>query len=173
MTEIPFIEITIKKQSRPSGQDFFLEHLEKTRSAVTYNHTAQDPHKKWIAYVCGIFHIHSIDAGIIVSLMTWQTPKNDKDKVAIANILFMGSMSFWEKKAMELCSMRSVLPFVGMVIIMLVQVSNMEVIKAAMSTGMNKYVIIVYSDALSSLIFLLCSLLIHRSLYFYLPLIPY
>ncbi|KAJ4711148.1 WAT1-related protein [Melia azedarach] len=64
---------------------------------------------------------------------------------------------------MELCSMRSVLPFVGMVIIMLVQVSNMEVIKAAMSTGMNKYVIIVYSDALSSLIFLLCSILIHRS----------
>lgn len=67
-------------------------------------------------------------------------------------------------------SMRAALPAVGMVIVLLAQVSNMEVIKAAMSKGINKYVIIVYSDALSSLFFLFCSFLFHRSLYLCLPL---
>ncbi|KAH9709089.1 WAT1-related protein [Citrus sinensis] len=63
----------------------------------------------------------------------------------------------------DMGSMRAALPSVGMVIVLLAQVSNMEVIKAAMSKGINKYVIIVYSDALSSLFFLFCSFLFHRS----------
>lgn len=71
---------------------------------------------------------------------------------------------------MGMCSMRAALPFVGMVMVMLAQVSNMEVIKAAMSRGINKYVVIVYSDALSSLFFLLCSSITHRSLYLSRPL---
>ncbi|KAK2636411.1 hypothetical protein Ddye_031203 [Dipteronia dyeriana] len=53
--------------------------------------------------------------------------------------------------------------FMGMVIVVLVQVSNMEVMKAAMSKGINKYVIIVYIDALSTFIFLISSLFIYRS----------
>lgn len=65
---------------------------------------------------------------------------------------------------MGLCSMKGVLPFLGMVTVILAQVSNTEVIKAAMCKGINKYVIIAYSDALSTLIFLLCSLIIHRFL---------
>ena len=55
-------------------------------------------------------------------------------------------------------------PFMGMVIVILAQVSNMEVMKAAMSKGINKYVIIVYSDALSAFIFLISSLFIYRFL---------
>ncbi|KAJ4711150.1 WAT1-related protein [Melia azedarach] len=64
---------------------------------------------------------------------------------------------------MGIHSMRAALPFAGMVMVILVQVSNMVVIKEAMSKGINKYVIVVYSDALSCLIFLFSSLAIHRS----------
>ncbi|XP_048232259.1 WAT1-related protein At4g15540 [Ricinus communis] len=61
------------------------------------------------------------------------------------------------------CNIRSLLPFVGMVVAMLAQASNMEVTKLALSQGINKYVIIVYSDALSTLVLLPCSFIIHRS----------
>eukprot|EP00257_Ricinus_communis_P027839 XP_025015253.1 WAT1-related protein At3g28050 isoform X2 [Ricinus communis] len=60
------------------------------------------------------------------------------------------------------CNIRSLLPFVGMVVAMLAQASNMEVTKLALSQGINKYVIIVYSDALSTLVLLPCSFIIHR-----------
>ncbi|KAJ8773818.1 hypothetical protein K2173_008281 [Erythroxylum novogranatense] len=55
------------------------------------------------------------------------------------------------------------LPFLGMVIVILSQVSTLVVNKAAMSQGIDKYVLIVYSDALSGLILLPCSLIVHRS----------
>ncbi|KAK1554603.1 hypothetical protein Q3G72_014611 [Acer saccharum] len=65
---------------------------------------------------------------------------------------------------MVVCSTgKDLFPFMGMVIVILAQVSNMEVMKAAMSKGINKYVIIVYSDALSTFIFLISSLFIYRS----------
>ncbi|KAJ0038934.1 hypothetical protein Pint_23039 [Pistacia integerrima] len=64
---------------------------------------------------------------------------------------------------MALCSKRAVLPFLGMVTVIFIQVSNMEVIKAAMSKGTDKYVIIVYSQILCTFIFVLCSLILHRS----------
>ncbi|XP_044491708.1 WAT1-related protein At3g28050-like [Mangifera indica] len=64
---------------------------------------------------------------------------------------------------MALCSRRAVLPFLGMVTVIFIQVSNMEVIKAAISKGTDKYVLIVYSQILCTLIFVLCSLIFHRS----------
>ncbi|KAJ0037711.1 hypothetical protein Pint_23043 [Pistacia integerrima] len=64
---------------------------------------------------------------------------------------------------MERCNSRGLLPGLGMVTVILAQVSNMEVIKTAMSNGVNKYVIIVYVNVLCTLLFLLSSLLIHRS----------
>ncbi|KAK0574370.1 hypothetical protein LWI29_022634 [Acer saccharum] len=65
---------------------------------------------------------------------------------------------------MVVCSTgKDLFPFMGMVIVILAQVSNMEVMKAAMSKGINKYVIIVYSDALSTIIFFISSLFIYRS----------
>lgn len=70
---------------------------------------------------------------------------------------------------MDLRSMRAVLPFMGMVIVILVQVGNMFVIKKAISIGINKYVIVVYTDLICSLIFLLFILITHRSVYLYLP----
>ncbi|KAH7570247.1 hypothetical protein JRO89_XS05G0075600 [Xanthoceras sorbifolium] len=60
-------------------------------------------------------------------------------------------------------SMQNVLPFVGMVIAILGQVSDLEVLKAAMSNGFNKYMIVVYVQAFSIPIFLVWSLIIHRS----------
>lgn len=62
--------------------------------------------------------------------------------------------------------MRTPLPFVVMVIVILAQVSGMIVTKAALSRGINKYVIIVYSNILSLIILLPCSLLFHRSIHF-------
>lgn len=70
---------------------------------------------------------------------------------------------------MGIHSMRAALPFAGMVMVILVQVSNMVVIKEAMSKGINKYVIVVYSDGLSCLIFLFSSLAIHRFVHLHLP----
>lgn len=65
--------------------------------------------------------------------------------------------------------MRAVLPIVGMVMVILAQVSTIVVTKAAISEGINKYVIVVYSEILTTLIFLLCSHVIHRSVYIHLP----
>ncbi|KAL5759761.1 hypothetical protein ACOSP7_018268 [Xanthoceras sorbifolium] len=62
-----------------------------------------------------------------------------------------------------LWNMKNSLPFFGMVIVILAQVSILEVMKAAMSKGKNKYVIMVYSDALSIIILLVCCLIKHRS----------
>ncbi|KAL4303415.1 hypothetical protein GQ457_10G025520 [Hibiscus cannabinus] len=59
--------------------------------------------------------------------------------------------------------MGNLLVFVGMIVVILVQVSSMEITKAAMSSGVNKYVLIVYSNALSSLVLLPCSFLFHGS----------
>ncbi|XP_044494430.1 WAT1-related protein At4g15540-like [Mangifera indica] len=64
---------------------------------------------------------------------------------------------------MELCNSRVLIPSLGMVTVILTQVSDMEVIKAAMSKGLNKYVIIVYVNALCTILFLLCSLLIYST----------
>lgn len=60
-----------------------------------------------------------------------------------------------EEVRIDLSSMGSVLPFMGMVMVILVQFSNVFVIKNAISIGINKYVIVVYSDLICSLIFLL------------------
>lgn len=46
------------------------------------------------------------------------------------------------------------LPFFGMVMSTLFLVGNMEISKAAMSAGMNTYILVVYSSALTTLIFL-------------------
>ncbi|KAE8698896.1 Nodulin MtN21 /EamA-like transporter family protein isoform 5 [Hibiscus syriacus] len=59
--------------------------------------------------------------------------------------------------------MGNLLPFVGMIMVILVQVSSMVITKAAMSSGVNKYVLIVYSNVLSSLVLLPCSFVFHRS----------
>ncbi|EOY00422.1 hypothetical protein QUC31_014284 [Theobroma cacao] len=61
--------------------------------------------------------------------------------------------------------MGTLLPFVGMVMVILAQVSSMVLTKAAMSSGVNKYVLIVYSNVLSSLILLPCSFIFHRSMH--------
>ncbi|GMI87791.1 Usually multiple acids move in and out Transporters 40 [Hibiscus trionum] len=59
--------------------------------------------------------------------------------------------------------MGNLLVFVGMIMVILAQVSSMEITKAAMSSGVNKYVLIVYSNLLSSLVLLPCSFLFHGS----------
>ncbi|XVE75090.1 hypothetical protein DITRI_Ditri12bG0068900 [Diplodiscus trichospermus] len=59
--------------------------------------------------------------------------------------------------------MGTLLPFWGMIIVILAQVIGMVITKAAMSSGVNKYVLIVYSNALSSLVLLPCSFIFHRS----------
>ncbi|KAK2636415.1 hypothetical protein Ddye_031207 [Dipteronia dyeriana] len=59
--------------------------------------------------------------------------------------------------------MQTVLPFVGMVTAVLAQVTDLEVSKAAMSKGINKYAIIFYAQAFTIPIFLVWSLIIHRS----------
>jgi hypothetical protein len=55
------------------------------------------------------------------------------------------------------------LPFFGMLMVILIQVGNMEVSKAAMSAGMNKYILAVYSNALPTLILLPLSFICCRS----------
>jgi len=55
------------------------------------------------------------------------------------------------------------LPFFGMLMVILIQVGNMEVSQVAMSAGMNKYVLAVYSNALSTLILLPLSFICCRS----------
>ncbi|TKY69831.1 WAT1-related protein [Spatholobus suberectus] len=57
----------------------------------------------------------------------------------------------------------NLLPFVGMVMAMLTQSGSMVVIKVAMADGMNKYVMVVYSMALSSFLLLPFVLFLHRS----------
>ncbi|KAK1555326.1 hypothetical protein Q3G72_024888 [Acer saccharum] len=59
--------------------------------------------------------------------------------------------------------LQNVLPIVGMVIAVIAPVTDLEVSKAAMSKGVNKYVIVFYAQALSTPIFLVWSLIIHRS----------
>ncbi|XP_027361186.1 WAT1-related protein At5g40240-like [Abrus precatorius] len=60
-------------------------------------------------------------------------------------------------------SMDNLLPFVGMMMFMLIQSGNMVVIKFAMAEGMNKYVTVVYSTALSTFILLPSALFLNRS----------
>ncbi|XP_061370146.1 WAT1-related protein At5g40240-like isoform X2 [Gastrolobium bilobum] len=60
-------------------------------------------------------------------------------------------------------SMSSLLPFVGMVVALLTQSGSMVVIKVAMTDGINKYVMLVYSLALSCFMLLPVALLLHRS----------
>uniref|UniRef100_A0A2N9ITJ4 WAT1-related protein n=1 Tax=Fagus sylvatica TaxID=28930 RepID=A0A2N9ITJ4_FAGSY len=55
------------------------------------------------------------------------------------------------------------LPFVGMVLVILAQASNLVVSKAALTKGMNKYIMTVYSNALASLILLPYAFIFHRS----------
>ncbi|XP_056165602.1 WAT1-related protein At5g40240-like [Syzygium oleosum] len=55
---------------------------------------------------------------------------------------------------MEGRARRVSLPFVGMIMVVLVQASNMVVTKMAMSDGLNKYTLVFYCNALSSLILL-------------------
>lgn len=59
--------------------------------------------------------------------------------------------------------MKTLLPFVGMVVVILAQVSSMVVTKAALSRGIDKYVIIAYSNILATLILFPCSFFFHRS----------
>ncbi|KAK8625501.1 hypothetical protein V6N13_090372 [Hibiscus sabdariffa] len=61
----------------------------------------------------------------------------------------------------DFAEMGKLLPFVGMIMVILVQVSSMEITKAAMSGGVNKYVLIVYTNALSSLVLLPCAFVFH------------
>ncbi|KAI3417293.1 WAT1-related protein [Psidium guajava] len=57
---------------------------------------------------------------------------------------------------------RGSLPFVGMIAVVLAQASNMVVMKIAMSAGINKYTMVFYCNALSSLVLLPCPLIISR-----------
>ncbi|XP_071928852.1 WAT1-related protein At3g28050-like isoform X2 [Coffea arabica] len=59
--------------------------------------------------------------------------------------------------------MKSVAPYLGMVIAQTAQVGLIIVSKEAMSNGMSKYVFVTYSNALASLILLPTSFLVHRS----------
>jgi hypothetical protein len=54
------------------------------------------------------------------------------------------------------------LPFVGMIIAVLAQSGSMVVIKVAMKDGMNKYVMVVYSMALSTILLLPLAFFINR-----------
>ena len=56
------------------------------------------------------------------------------------------------------------LPFLGMVIVVFTQVTNMIVSKMAMSNGLSSFVLVLYSNAISAVILLPLSLLFHRSL---------
>lgn len=55
------------------------------------------------------------------------------------------------------------LPFLGMVIVVFTQVTNMIVSKMAMSNGLSSFVLVLYSNAISAVILLPLSLLFHRS----------
>ncbi|XP_030520897.2 WAT1-related protein At5g40240-like [Rhodamnia argentea] len=57
---------------------------------------------------------------------------------------------------------RALLPFVGMIVVVQAQASNMVVMKMAMSDGINKYTMVFYSNALSSLVLLPCPFIISR-----------
>ncbi|XP_030520891.1 WAT1-related protein At5g40240-like [Rhodamnia argentea] len=57
---------------------------------------------------------------------------------------------------------RGSLPFVGMIMVVLAQASYMVVVKMAMSDGINKFIMVFYSNALSSLVLLPCPLIISR-----------
>ncbi|XP_037495597.1 WAT1-related protein At5g40240-like isoform X2 [Jatropha curcas] len=59
--------------------------------------------------------------------------------------------------------MGSIVPFLGMVMAVLAQASDMVISKAAMSKGISRHVLLVYSYALSSLILLPISIFSHRS----------
>ncbi|MED6183897.1 hypothetical protein PIB30_042128 [Stylosanthes scabra] len=61
-------------------------------------------------------------------------------------------------------SSNKILPLLGMVMAMLLQSGSMVVIKAAMNEEMNKYVLVVYSLALSTLLLLPFPFLLPRSL---------
>ncbi|KAJ9709047.1 hypothetical protein PVL29_000835 [Vitis rotundifolia] len=54
------------------------------------------------------------------------------------------------------------LPFLGMVIVVLTQVTNMIVSKMAMSNGLSSFILVLYSNAISAVILLPLSLLFHR-----------
>ncbi|XP_004489874.1 WAT1-related protein At3g28070-like isoform X2 [Cicer arietinum] len=58
---------------------------------------------------------------------------------------------------------RKLLPFMGMIVAVLTQSGSMVVIKVAMKDGMNKYVMVVYSMALSSIMLLPLAFFIHRT----------
>lgn len=57
----------------------------------------------------------------------------------------------------------NIFPFLGMVMAMLAQSGSMVVIKVAMTDGINKYVMVVYSLALSTILLLPFALFLHRS----------
>ncbi|XP_056165863.1 WAT1-related protein At5g40240-like isoform X2 [Syzygium oleosum] len=57
---------------------------------------------------------------------------------------------------------RGSLPFVGMIIVILAQASNMVVTKMAMSDGINKYTMVFYCNALSSFVLLPFPLIMSR-----------
>ncbi|XP_048136823.1 WAT1-related protein At5g40240-like [Rhodamnia argentea] len=57
---------------------------------------------------------------------------------------------------------RGSLPFVGMMMVVLAQAGNMVVMKMAMSDGINKYTMVFYSNALSSLVLLPCPFIFSR-----------
>ncbi|XP_030520895.1 WAT1-related protein At5g40240-like [Rhodamnia argentea] len=57
---------------------------------------------------------------------------------------------------------RGSLPFVGMIMVVLAQAGNMVVMKMAMSDGINKYTMVFYCNALSSLVLLPCPFIISR-----------
>ncbi|KAJ9187996.1 hypothetical protein P3X46_003398 [Hevea brasiliensis] len=62
-----------------------------------------------------------------------------------------------------LCNKRTLLPFIGMVSVILAHITNMVVAKVAISRGMNKNVLVFYSFALSTLLLLPCALILDRS----------
>ncbi|XP_050235941.1 WAT1-related protein At5g40240-like [Mercurialis annua] len=59
--------------------------------------------------------------------------------------------------------MGTALTFIGMVLVILAQVGSLVINKLAFSNGINKYVLLVYTNALSTLILLPCSFIFHRS----------
>ncbi|KAK4836499.1 hypothetical protein QYF36_013400 [Acer negundo] len=64
---------------------------------------------------------------------------------------------------MEIWSLKNLLPFMGMVVVILSQVTILQVMKAAMSKGKNKFAIMVYSNVLSIFVLLVSCLIKHRS----------
>ncbi|XP_050373908.1 WAT1-related protein At5g40240-like isoform X2 [Argentina anserina] len=58
--------------------------------------------------------------------------------------------------------MERLLPFAGMVMAILIQAGSLVLNKAAMSKGVNKYTMIVYANALSTLLLLPFSFVVHR-----------